>query len=50
MQTIGIILGQATDMAGVITEVSDYKDTAIVVGIYILIFLMGRYVVRACVR
>ena len=35
-----------TDISGVTTAVSGYKDAAIVVGIAILLFVIGRKVVR----
>lgn len=36
----------ATDIAGVITDVTDYKDDAILVGIAIVLFIIGRKVVK----
>lgn len=36
----------ATDITEVTTEVSGYKDAAIVVGVAILLFVIGRRVVR----
>jgi len=35
-----------SDITGVITEVSTYKTAAIVVGVAILLFTLGRAVVR----
>jgi len=39
----------ATDITGVISDVSDYKDAAIVVGIAVLLFVLGRRIVRKLV-
>lgn len=39
----------ATDIAGVITDVSDYKDDAILVGVAIVLFIIGRKVVKKLV-
>lgn len=36
----------ATDITGVITDVDGYMDAAIVVGIAILLFVIGRRVVQ----
>jgi len=36
----------ATDITGVISDVSGYMDAAIVVGIAVLLFVVGRKVVR----
>jgi len=36
----------ATDITGVIEDVTSYKDAAIVVGVAILLFVLGRKVVR----
>lgn len=35
-----------TDIAAVLTTVSDYKDDAILVGVAILLFVLGRSIVR----
>lgn len=40
-----VMLGQATDIAGVITEVTTYKTSAITLGIAIFLFVIGRRVV-----
>jgi len=39
----------ATDIDGVISDVSGYKDAAIVVGIAVLLFVLGRRIVRKLV-
>lgn len=39
----------ATDITGVISDVSDYKDSAIVVGVAVLLFVLGRRVIRKLV-
>lgn len=36
----------ATDITGVVSDVSGYMDAAIVVGVAVLLFVIGRKVVR----
>jgi hypothetical protein len=43
------MLADTTDITGVITLVTQYKDAAIIVGVAVLLFVLGRRVVRKLV-
>jgi hypothetical protein len=46
---LAVTANAQTDITGVMTSVSGYKDAAIVIGIAILLFVIGRKVVRRLV-
>jgi len=44
-----VLAQAATDITGVITEISGYMDAAIVVGVGVLLFVLGRRVIKKLV-
>jgi len=44
-----VLANAATDIAGVMTDVGGYQTTAMVIGVAVLLFVLGRKIVKKLV-